>query len=112
MSATVRDIPGLVVDDSPDRPPYRPRVTFERSAAAVREALRATDADDLAEFESEFHRTMAEAEDSFDLTAVHDVVGFWYGRALAHLNPEIGEYTGPVIERQLAGDDSDLAQER
>ncbi|RJQ87666.1 DUF6247 family protein [Amycolatopsis panacis] len=112
MTATARDIPGLVVDDSANRPPYQPRVTFERSAAAVREALRALNADDLAEFERDFHRTMAEAEDSFDLTPVHEVVGFWHGRALRHLNPEIGEYTAGVIERLGAGDESDLAGER
>uniref|UniRef100_UPI003F49A9B4 DUF6247 family protein n=1 Tax=Amycolatopsis sp. CA-096443 TaxID=3239919 RepID=UPI003F49A9B4 len=112
MTATARDIPGLVVDDSPDRPLYRPRVTFERSGPAVREALRATDVDDLAEFEREFITAMAEAEDTFDLEPVHKVVGFWHGKALRHLNPEIGEYTAGVIARLRAGDESDLAPER
>ncbi|MET9265278.1 DUF6247 family protein [Amycolatopsis sp. NPDC004079] len=82
-----RDIPGLVVDDSPDRPPYRPRVTFERSVVSVRAALRATNADDLAEFEREFIKEMVEAEDSDDVTPVHGIVNHWYGRGAGAPQP-------------------------
>ncbi|MFD9894816.1 DUF6247 family protein [Amycolatopsis sp. NPDC059027] len=74
--------------------------------------MKATSADDLVEFEREFHRAMAEADDDFDLTRVQKLVGCWYGRALEHLNPDIAEYTRAVIERLQAGDESDIAEGR
>ena len=70
MSITKPAIPGLVIDDSPDRPIYRPRVTFECSARAVRAALTVANAAALAEFEHQFHVAMAEADDDFETDRV------------------------------------------
>ncbi|WP_210407953.1 DUF6247 family protein [Allokutzneria sp. NRRL B-24872] len=97
-------IPGLVVDDSPDRPLCRPRVTFERSAVAVRAALAAYDRDRLVDFEAEFHIAMAEADDDFDLGRVDAVVQRWFAVALMAANPE---YVAAIDEDQRRIEEGD-----
>lgn len=109
MTVTVRDIPGLVVDDSPDRPPHRPRVTFDRTATAVREALRRSNVEALEEFERQFHVAMAEADDDFDLSRVEKVVRHWWFRAVHYLDGEASAYTAEMAERLNAADESTLA---
>ena len=99
-------IPGLVVDDSPDRPPYRPRVTFERSAVAIRAALAVYDRDKLADFEAEFHIAMAEADDDFDLRRVDAVVERWFPTALMAANPE---YVAAMDEDQRRVEEGDTS---
>ncbi|GAA4008086.1 hypothetical protein GCM10022247_32860 [Allokutzneria multivorans] len=99
-------IPGLVVDDSADRPLYRPRVTFECSAVAVRAALATYDRDRLADFEAEFHIAMAEADDDFDLGRVDDVVQRWFAVALMAANPE---YVAAIDDDQRRIDEGDTS---
>lgn len=103
---TVTDIPGLVVDDSPDRPPHRPRVTFERSAKAVRAALKQANVEALEEFERAFHVAMAEADDDFDLDRVEKVVRHWWFRAVHYLDGEASAYTAAEAERLNAADEA------
>uniref|UniRef100_UPI003F492ADD DUF6247 family protein n=1 Tax=Amycolatopsis sp. CA-096443 TaxID=3239919 RepID=UPI003F492ADD len=106
MTVTARDVPGLAVDDSPDRPPHRPRVTFECSAKAVRAALKQANVEALAEFERAFHVAMAEADDDFDLGRVEKVVRHWWFRAVHYLDDEASAYTAAEAERLNAADDA------
>lgn len=107
---TTTEIPGLVVDDAPNRPPHKPRITLDRTPIAVRAALTVTNPDACAEFEREFHTAMAEADDDFDLTRVDAVVRHWWLRAIHYFDYEACQYTTEVIDRLHAGDDSDLAE--
>ena len=108
MSITKPAIPGLVIDDSPDRPIYRPRVTFECSARAVRAALTVANAAALAEFEHQFHVAMAEADDDFDLRRVSRLVRHWWLRAIHYLDADATAYTAAVADELRHGDESAL----
>lgn len=121
---TTADIPGFVVDDSPDRPAYRPRVTFDRNFPAVVKALEilapeeaeeclrklrvlaGRSEDDECDAEELLGADLDPAELDEDLA---QLLGFYYSKAIRHLNPEIAEYTAGVIKRLEAGDGSDLA---
>lgn len=121
------DIPGLVVDDAPDRPAYRPRVTFARTFPAVDTALRVLAPEEAEKFARRVRFACGRSEDDeisvaellgddIDPMALEDelaqLLGYYYSEAIQLLNPEIAEYSEAVAKRLESGDDSDLADKR
>ena len=106
MQVSLSDIPGLVEDNSPERPAYKPRFMFERSAPAIRAALAASDEDALAEFERDFHAAMVETDHDFDLGRMEKLVHHWWLRAMVYLDVDRKKSIDEAIARFDAGDES------
>ena len=85
-------------------------VGIERTGPAIRTALAELAPDDLVEFEAEFRRALAEADDDFDLQKVHAVIDKWWGVAHLRQNPPTPEERA-VIDRVLDGDFSGLYEQ-
>ncbi|MGH3903333.1 MAG: DUF6247 family protein [Pseudonocardiaceae bacterium] len=62
-------------------------IKIGRSGSAVRAVLADVAPDECAEFEAEFHATMAEVDDNFDTSRVDALVRRWWARAVVLLNP-------------------------
>jgi hypothetical protein len=84
-------------------------MSIERSGAAIRAVLVEHAPQLCAEFEAEFHTTMAEADDDFDTSRVDALLGRWWARAFVLLNPD--PEADAAWERIKAGDTTDLVEE-
>ncbi|MGH3980491.1 MAG: DUF6247 family protein [Pseudonocardiaceae bacterium] len=84
-------------------------IKIGQSGSAVRAVLADVAPDECAEFEAEFHATMAEVDDNFDTSRVDALVRRWWARAVVLLNPD--PEADATWERVKAGDTSDLVEQ-
>lgn len=82
-------------------------VGAERTGPAIRAVLAELAPDDLAEFEAEFRRALAETDDDFDLQRVNAVIDKWWGVAHLRLHPPTPEERA-IVARVAEGDFSGL----
>lgn len=78
-------------------------VSVQRTGPSIRAALASASPDELPDFEAEFRIALAEVDDTFDLTAVNQVLNRWWGRAHLRLNPPTAEER-TVIDQVARGD--------
>lgn len=78
-------------------------VPVERTGPSIRAALSRASPAELPDFEAEFRIALAEAEDTFDLTTVNQVLSRWWGRAHLRLNPPTADERA-IIEQVARGD--------
>lgn len=84
-------------------------VTIDRSGPAIRTVLADLAPQECAEFEAEFRRALAEADEDFDTSRVDALIGRWWARAIVLLNPD--PEANAAWERIKAGDTSDLVEQ-
>jgi hypothetical protein len=84
-------------------PPYSVRNRLDRTGPAIRDAL---DPERREEFEAEFRAALGQADETFDLTAIHKVLDRWWPQALLCANPEIQAGIDEDRRRIAAGDPS------
>lgn len=82
---------------------------LDRSGAAVRAVLADLAPAECAQFEAEFHTTMAEVDDDFDTSRMDTLVRRWWARAIVLLSPDPS--ADVAWERIKAGDTSDLVEQ-
>ncbi len=79
----------------------------ERSGPAIRAVLAKLAPDELAEFEAEFRIALADADDTFDLAPVNQVLDRWWARAHLRLHPPTADERA-AVERARRHDFSGL----
>lgn len=84
-------------------------VQLERSGPAVRAALAEVAPDECAQFEVEFRQALSASHRDFDADRMQAVIGRWWARALALLDPDPA--ADAAWDRIKAGDTSDLVEE-
>ncbi|WP_250287108.1 MULTISPECIES: DUF6247 family protein [unclassified Frankia] len=82
-------------------PPYGVRNRVERTAPAIRAALRP---DQRVDFEAEFHAAVIEVDDAIDLAPLLRVIDRWWPWAVLAANPEIQAGATEDRRRLAAGD--------
>lgn len=83
--------------------------TIDRSGPAIRTVLADLAPQECAEFEGEFRRALAEADDDFDTSRVDALIGRWWARAIVLLNPD--PEADAAWERIKADDTSELVKQ-
>ena len=78
---------------------------IERAVPAIRAALSAVAPADLAEFEAEFLRALAQSGERFDLAPLEAVLDRWWGIAAIRANP-LTDRERELLARARAGDDT------
>ncbi len=86
-----------------------PTTTIDRSGPAIRTVLADLAPQECAEFEAEFRRALAEADEDFDTSHVDALIGRWWARTIVLLNPDLE--ADAAWERIKAGDTSDLVEQ-
>lgn len=83
--------------------------TIDRSGPAIRATLAEHAPAERAQFEREFHAALDDAGDTFDASPVDTLIGRWWARAIALLNPDPA--ADAAWQRIQAGDFSDVSAE-
>lgn len=83
--------------------------TIDRTGPAIRATLAEYAPAERVQFEREFQAALADAGETFDATPVDTLIGRWWARTVALLNPDPA--ADAARQRIQAGDFSDVSAE-